>query len=341
MPRPGFGFEGFMGIGGGTVSKESEANLKRGQELIEKRKPTEALPFLLKAMEDPNNLDASSSVALMLPQDLAIEFLQKAELNGRRHLHSVLGPDCFELTSEYGAPHFWGILETRPYMRLLGTLVRSYVDAGRWNEAHHEHRILRICQSDNMGQPLARERRSPPGSGIDFSPPRRTPMTDAQIAKMNKWVDLQVIYSAALAAFTLDGDSSLARQYLHMAAQYPLVLIKVIGKFQERADVDTHPTRTMNGSEDARDHLWLAQDLWMQDAPWNWVSRDPFVQAWVLRECSNVQCKKREERVGQWQKCAGCKQQWYCSRVCQKSHWPDHKKACKETQRREESMRMW
>jgi hypothetical protein len=64
----------------------------------------------------------------------------------------------------------------------------------------------------------------------------------------------------------------------------------------------------MNGSEDARDHLWLAQDLWMQDAPWNWVSRDPFVQAQVLRECSNVQCKKREERVGQWQKCAGCKQ---------------------------------
>jgi hypothetical protein len=117
----------------------------------------------------------------------------------------------------------------------------------------------------------------------------------------------------------------------------------------------------MNGSEDARDHLWLAQDLWMQDAPWNWVSRDPFVQARVLRECSNVQCKKREERVGQWQKCAGCKQvsglveycimrriscqqpiqQWYCSRVCQKSHWPDHKKACKETQRHEESMRMW
>jgi hypothetical protein len=74
----------------------------------------------------------------------------------------------------------------------------------------------------------------PPGSGIDFSPPRRTPMTDAQIAKMNKWVDLQMIYSAALAAFTLDGDSSLARQYLHMAAQYPLVLIKVIGKFKER-----------------------------------------------------------------------------------------------------------
>jgi hypothetical protein len=28
----------------------------------------------------------------------------------------------------------------------------------------------------------------------------------------------------------------------------------------------------------------------------------------VLRECSYSECKKKEERVGQWQKCAGCKQ---------------------------------
>jgi hypothetical protein len=51
---------------------------------------------------------------------------------------------------------------------------------------------------------------------------------------MKRWVDLEMVYSAALAAFTLDGNSALARQYLHMAAQYPLVLIKVIGKFKER-----------------------------------------------------------------------------------------------------------
>jgi hypothetical protein len=58
---------------------------------------------------------------------------------------------------------------------------------------------------------------------ITFAPPRRTPMPDAQDEKMNRWVDLEMVYSAAL-----------ARQYLHMAAQYPLVLIKVIGKFKER-----------------------------------------------------------------------------------------------------------
>jgi hypothetical protein len=57
---------------------------------------------------------------------------------------------------------------------------------------------------------------------------------DAQVENMKRWVDLEMVYSAALAAFTLDGNSALARQYLHMAAQYPLVLIKVIGKFKER-----------------------------------------------------------------------------------------------------------
>ncbi|KAJ7811284.1 hypothetical protein B0H14DRAFT_2606630 [Mycena olivaceomarginata] len=81
---------------------------------------------------------------------------------------------------------------------------------------------------------------------------------------------------AALAAFTLDGDSVLARQYLHIAVQYPLVLIKLLGKFRECVDGDMHP------------------DLWMQDDMWNWVDSDPT-------------CKKKEEPAGEWQKCSGCK----------------------------------
>ncbi|KAJ7136115.1 hypothetical protein C8R44DRAFT_769721 [Mycena epipterygia] len=356
MPPPGFGMEGIMGIGGGTVSKESEANLKRGRELLNKKKTNEALPFLLKATDDPNNLDACTAISMMLPEDTAIDFLKNTELKGRAHLQRVLSPDCFELTCEYGAPSFWGILQTRPYMRLLGTLVRAYVNAKRWEEAVATNiEILRICESDNMGQRAwmaalllhagrpadalyftqrwLEHNETPPGSGIDFAPPRRTPMTDAQHQKVSEWVDLQMIYSAALAAFTLDGDTELARQYLHIAAQYPMVFIKVLGKFKERVDVDTHPTRGHNGAEDARDHLWLAQDLWSQEAAWNWVDQDPVVKDHVLRECGDPTCRKKEKRVGQWQKCAGCKKEWYCSRDCQKAHWKDHKEPCKETQR--------
>ncbi|KAJ7232184.1 hypothetical protein B0H12DRAFT_203108 [Mycena haematopus] len=77
----------------------------------------------------------------------------------------------------------------------------------------------------------------------------------------------------------------------------------------------------------------------MQDAVWNWVDQDPFVKERVLRECGNSECTNKEERVGQWQKCAGCKQEWYCSRNCQKAHWPDHKESCKKAQRYAASLR--
>ncbi|KAK7052556.1 hypothetical protein R3P38DRAFT_2861009 [Favolaschia claudopus] len=365
MPGPGFGWEGIMGVGGGTVSKESQANLKRGQDLLRQKKPKQAMPYFLRALDqDPNNLDACASFALGFPPDVAIEFLKQAELKGRQNLRSILSPDCFELTTKYGAPHFWGILETRPYMRLLGTLVRCYVNTKKWEEAVTNNiEMLRICQSDNMGQRawmpalLLQAGRpadalyfaqrwletddTPEGSGIDFAEPRRTPMTDAEIAKIKRLLDLQMIYSAALAAFMLDGDTPLAHQYLHIASKFPTVLIKVLLRYKERLDLDTHPTRSMNGPEDARDHLWLAQDLWMQDAVWNWVDRDPFIKDKVLRECGNTACKKKEEKVGQWRHCSGCKRQWYCSRECQKAHWSDHKKPCKEIQQMESMSAMW
>jgi hypothetical protein len=204
---------------------------------------------------------------------------------------------------------------------------------------------------------------TPPGSGFDFAPPRLAPLTTAQLKQVNKFPDLQMIHSAALAAFTVSGDSELERQYLHLAVKFPLVLIKVLGRFKERSrlmraltrysltkytvDVDTHPMRGHNGT---RDHLWLAQDLWTEDAVFKWIENDPVVMASVLRECGDPMCKKKERARRamaqvRWMQEGTCGsfsslrhnlrrrfEQWYCSRDCQKAHWRQHKEPCKKTQ---------
>ncbi|KAJ6551076.1 hypothetical protein B0H10DRAFT_1727820, partial [Mycena sp. CBHHK59/15] len=211
--------------------------------------------------------------------------------------------------------------------------------------------ILCICRSDNMGQHawmgalLLHAWRPadvlyfmqqwlecdemPSGSGIDFAPPRRTAMTGAQHQKVTKWTDLQMIYSASLAAFTLNGDCELARQYLHITMQFLTVVKDRVLHECGNPCASKRKSALGNGAEDTRDHLWLVQDLWMQDNVWNWVNKDQVVKDRVLRECGNPMCKQKEERVEQWQKCVGCKKV-HCN--CQKVDWQNHKEACKKEQ---------
>lgn len=69
---------------------------------------------------------------------------------------------------------------------------------------------------------------------IKFGKPSAKPLKIVQVEKMSRFPDLQMIHSAALSAFMTYGDVKLSRQYLHIAVQYPHILIKVIGRFKER-----------------------------------------------------------------------------------------------------------
>ena len=51
-----------------------------------------------------------------------------------------------------------------------------------------------------------------------------------------------------------------------------------------------------------------------------------------LRPCGNADCGKTELHASQFKLCASCKQAAYCSPVCQKAAWKQHRTACKATQ---------
>jgi len=73
-----------------------------------------------------------------------LELHEKAVAAGER----ALGPKTFQ----EGAGHFWGLIETRPYMRARLALVDSLWTAGRREEAaQHLWDMLRLNPNDNQG----------------------------------------------------------------------------------------------------------------------------------------------------------------------------------------------
>ena len=85
---------------------------------------------------------------------LLAEHAQTAE-EARKHYEQgvaagerALGKQAFE---EY-AGHFWGILETRPYMRAREGLAQCLWEAGQREEAaEHYRELLRLNPDDNQG----------------------------------------------------------------------------------------------------------------------------------------------------------------------------------------------
>jgi len=45
--------------------------------------------------------------------------------------------------------------------------------------------------------------------------------------------------------------------------------------------------------------------------------------------CGNCAKPSAPENGGSLQRCVGCHETYYCSKVCQKVDWPKHKKTCK------------
>lgn len=106
-----------------------------------------AFEFLTQAVElDPTNVDAW--LGLMdyepLEGEERIEFLRRLVAMGEKNL----GKKAFQK----GKGHFWGILETRPYMRARSQLALRLMEAGRLEESIAEHEaMLELNPNDNQG----------------------------------------------------------------------------------------------------------------------------------------------------------------------------------------------
>ncbi|KAJ2921410.1 hypothetical protein H1R20_g15682, partial [Candolleomyces eurysporus] len=313
---------------------QSYANPGQRSAAYERRKPKEALPYLMKALEDRRNLDAILEFAFLAPtKDESVEILEEGVARGKRVLlNEWLGPKAFDDDGDC-VGHFWGILETRPYMRVMQALSRMYFETEKHSKAAEvQIEMLRLCPGDNMGvrqglgSSLIRVERyadalsfaqvwldtfydgsSPPRGGTLFKEPKKTLFTETQEKKLSKYCTGELIHTAALASFKLFGDCPQSQQYLRIASKVnPHILVRILGRVTRPTEPNRYP-RSMNGPEEAHDYLWISQDLWETEDAWNWANTNPDARATLLKTCSRGGCGVKEASIAQFKRCAACR----------------------------------
>lgn len=106
------------------------------------------LEYLSKALElEPDNLDASRMMAEVnakKPEDLLEAFSALLEKGNALMEREGCFQDCMG--------DFWGVLETRPYMRLRHSYLELLIQCGMMGKAVSEaEELLRLCDGDNLG----------------------------------------------------------------------------------------------------------------------------------------------------------------------------------------------
>jgi tetratricopeptide (TPR) repeat protein len=124
--------------------------------------------------------------------DEARELLDQGVAAGER----ALGPEPF--TEDVG--HFWGLLETRPYMRVRAALAETLWALGRREEAlEHQDELLRLNPNDNQG---IRYRQAEYLLALE-----RYDELDKLFVAYEDDASAAFVYTKALAAFCRQGDS--------------------------------------------------------------------------------------------------------------------------------------
>ncbi|MCK5675633.1 MAG: tetratricopeptide repeat protein [Verrucomicrobia bacterium] len=132
---------------GGAVAKTGSQKEYEAQDLYYEAMEKGDDDLIFQALEiDPGNVDCLLQLLYMFDASdgEALEF--------SRHIVETaeerLGKEMFEECKGY----FWGMLETRPYMRARNDLAIRLSDAGKIEEAIVEYEgMLELCPGDNLG----------------------------------------------------------------------------------------------------------------------------------------------------------------------------------------------
>ena len=162
----------------------------------------------------------------------------------------AVGPAAFQ--EDVG--HFWGLLETRPYMRARGGLAQALWDVGRHDEAiEHYRELLRLNPNDNQGNRYLL-------AGCLLALDRDADLT-ALLTAYGQESTAEWSYTWALIAYRRDGDSVEARSLLEKAttanshvASYLLGRKKLLRK--------PAPYITMGGEDEAQEYVRRYAAAW-------------------------------------------------------------------------------
>lgn len=198
----------FLPESGRPRSKKARA-LERAQELIYnafEARGAEQVRLARKALEIcPDCADAYVLLAAHSTNlREALELYEQGVAAGER----ALGKKAFQ---EYEG-HFWGFLETRPYMRARLGLAQCLWESGRRDEAvEHYEAMLRLNPNDNQGVRYVLA-----ACLLDLN---RQERLEQLLEEYDEDASAEWAYTKALVAFRKEGDSPKARKLLAKAVK--------------------------------------------------------------------------------------------------------------------------
>ena len=131
---------------GGAAPKAGSPEEFKAQDLYYEAMETGEMDLIYDALEiDPGNVDCLLQFLYAFDGDSleGLQFTQQIVKIAEKRLGKEIFEECKGV--------FWGMLETRPYMRARSELAQRLLKMGRIDESIVEHEgMLELCPSDNL-----------------------------------------------------------------------------------------------------------------------------------------------------------------------------------------------